>query len=621
MRDTPLDPLVGSESVVRPEFVEELADRLRSELRGVTSIEVRASTAARSRPRRMWIVGAAAAAVALVGTATWATRSDHRVPAPSATEPAQPPVATVSTVPAATVPAASVSPSTPTSTASPLTSTTIPVDQLQPVAIGDSVMLGAAEQLAAGGFVVDARESRQGADTAELVEDLAAAGELGRAVVVQVGLNGPVTDDVYRRIAQALIGSGQVVFLTVHADRSWIPGNNEIIRSLPAQYPNISVLDWDELVASGAIAGFAADGIHLATSEARQSYANAVFTALGLDDLVRTTRVSGLFVTVSDDRPAVIDLHDAAGLVRSFDLGCPAERTCTVESTRIIGDSIWVAVNDTGTDGSTVDVGARVVSVSVTNGEIVEHLGRRGTTTVRSAGLGTNGVLYAYLHDETDGRQLVAIDGDTVTVLATGVSGFLLSDDGRFLAVSFSNPPAGEQPRIQVTDLADGTTNSFTTDGINAGPGAWSPDGRHLIVNEQWEDGTAWVVDPWSASSRPSAEAGQFLDGACFVDAGTIAHRTWNVGYGQGDAQTGTVRLIALDDGSTRAELGTDLFGDALRCHPDGSITYLRRPVVVVDHGGGFSQPEPDPDAPVELVHIAPDGTSTSITSGLLRMV
>ena len=105
MRDTPLDPLVGSESVVRPEFVEELADRLRSELRGVTSIEVRASTAARSRPRRMWIVGAAAAAVALVGTATWATRSDHRVPAPSATEPAQPPAATVSTVPASSVPA------------------------------------------------------------------------------------------------------------------------------------------------------------------------------------------------------------------------------------------------------------------------------------------------------------------------------------------------------------------------------------------------------------------------------------------------------------------------------------------------------------------------------------
>jgi hypothetical protein len=338
-------------------------------------------------------------------------------------------------------------------------------------------------------------------------------------------------------------------------------------------------------------------------------------------DLVRPTDVSGLFVTVSADRPAVVDLRDATSVIGSFDLGCPTGRACVVASARVMGDTIWVAINDTDPDDPNNDIASRVLSVSPTTGEIVQHLGLRGTTTVLAAGRGADGVVYTYLSDELDGLRLVSIDDGDISVLETGVSGFLLSDDGRFLAVSLSNPPAGERPRIEVTDLADGSSNAFQTDGINAGPGAWSPDGRHLIVNEQWEDGTAWVVDPWATSPEPSAATGVFLDGACFIDAGTIAHRTWNVGYGQGDAQPGVIRLTAVDDGSTLADLGQDLFGDSLRCHPDGSVTYLRRPVADVDLGDGFIQPEPVYDAPVDLVRIAPDGSATTLTSGPLRMV
>jgi hypothetical protein len=100
-----------------------------------------------------------------------------------------------------------------------------------------------------------------------------------------------------------------------------------------------------------------------------------------------------------------------------------------------------------------------------------------------------------------------------------------------------------------------------------------------------------------------------------------IAHRTWNVGYGQGDAQPGVIRLTSLETGSTVTELGNDLFGDGFRCHPDGSVSYLRRPVVEVQLSPDFSQLEPDYEAPVELVHIAPDGTTTVIASGDLRLV
>lgn len=620
MRDTPLDPHVGSEGVVRPAFVDELADRLRFEFRGVESVDVRDAMPTRPRRRWPWLAGAAAAILAVALTATWASRPDRLVPAPVASEPA--PTAPASSTSIVSPSTASTTPDSTTATTVPAAiSTTIPLGQRPPVAIGESVMLGALEELAAGEFVVNADEARQGEDAARLVDDLVAAGEIGRTVVVQVGTNGPVTEDLYRRIADALVDADQVVFLTVHADRSWIQSNNDFIRSLPARYSNVAVLDWDELVASGAVAGMAPDGIHLETQESKQTYANAVFSAIGRDDLTRATRVSGHFVTVDDGRPSVVELRDATGSLGSFDLGCPIARICTVESARVIGDTIWVAISDTGSDGGIGDIGSRVVSVSTTNGEIVEHLRLTGTNAaaVRSAGLGANGVLYAYVNDYSSVRQLVAIEDGATTVLATGVSGFLLSEDGRFLAMSFSNPPAGDQPRIEVTDLVDGTTNSFTTEGINAGPGAWSPDGRYLVVSEQWENGTAWVVDPWSADPRPTA-AGEILDGACFVDASTIAHRTWNVGYGQGDAQTGQVQLTDVNGGPPLAAYGTNLFGDAIRCHPDGSITFLQRPIIQVDHGGGFSQPEPNYDAPVDLIHFKPDGTSTAITSGQLRL-
>jgi hypothetical protein len=223
-------------------------------------------------------------------------------------------------------------------------------------------------------------------------------------------------------------------------------------------------------------------------------------------------------------------------------------------------------------------------------------------------------------NDDVLDSRLDAASEQLVASFST-LDGFRLSDDGRFLAVSFSNPSAGEPARFEITNLLDQTTTAVETPYINAGPAAWSPDGRYLVVDEQWEDRTAWIIDPWSGSADPIPSTGRFLDGACFMNDRVIAHRTWNVGYGQGDAQPGVIRLTSIDTGSTIAEIGDGLFGDAFRCHPDGSISYLRRRVVEVQLSPGFSQLEPDYEAPVELVHIAPDGTTTVIDSGDLRMV
>jgi hypothetical protein len=287
-----------------------------------------------------------------------------------------------------------------------------------------------------------------------------------------------------------------------------------------------------------------------------------------------------------------------------------------------MGDTIWVAITDTEPGARDGVVDSRVVSVSRSTGDVVEHLSLDGPTAVRSAGRGADGVLYAYVDGQAPSeRSLVAVERGEARVMETGVSGFRLSDDGRFLAVSFSNPPASEPSRFEITNLVDHTTAGFQTDSINAGPAAWSPDGRYLIVNEQWENQSAWVVDPWSGSGEPIPGTERILDGACFMSDHVVAHRTWNVGYGQGDAQLGVIRLTSLDTGSTVAEIGDSLFGDGFRCHSDGSISYLRRPVVEVELSPDFTQLEPDYEAPVDLVHIAPDGTTSIGDSGALQMV
>ena len=67
-----------------------------------------------------------------------------------------------------------------TTSSSSTTSTTLPVEQRPPLAIGESVMLGAKTQLEAAGFVVDAAESRQGKDVVDVARPTACGRPAGQ---------------------------------------------------------------------------------------------------------------------------------------------------------------------------------------------------------------------------------------------------------------------------------------------------------------------------------------------------------------------------------------------------------------------------------------------------------
>jgi hypothetical protein len=158
-----------------------------------------------------------------------------------------------------------------------------------PLALGESVMQGATNQLAAGGFLVDASKSRQGTEIATILEAYRAAGQLGALVVIQSGTNGSVSDATYDRIMATLPAdlTPNVFFLTVKAPRGWIDANNSRIWSLASRYPNAHVIDWSTIATANDVK-LCSDGFHIACDpESEQFYANMVFDAIGRHDLAR----------------------------------------------------------------------------------------------------------------------------------------------------------------------------------------------------------------------------------------------------------------------------------------------------------------------------------------------
>jgi hypothetical protein len=181
-------------------------------------------------------------------------------------------------------------PTTPVMDDDPIGTTVIPAVERPPLAIGETVMLGAAPNLEAAGFVVDVEVGRPATDVVAVLDQYLATGRVGAQVVLHLGTNGPVSaetwDEILRRLPPDEVE--QVIVLTVTAPgRPWIESNNEIIRSLPERHPNVAWLDWAVFVQDNQVPGLAPDGIHLGTDAAKQWYANHVFDVIGRHDLVQ----------------------------------------------------------------------------------------------------------------------------------------------------------------------------------------------------------------------------------------------------------------------------------------------------------------------------------------------
>ena len=143
-------------------------------------------------------------------------------------------------------------------------------------AVGDSVMLGAADSLKkeVGNLeIMDAAVGLYPGDAVDILRSRKSTGELGDTVIIQVGENGPFSADQFDEMMD-ILGDRQVLFVNVKVPRTWEAPNNEVMSEGTRKYPNARLIDW-HTVGSEHPELFWDDGIHL-RPEGAKVYADLI---------------------------------------------------------------------------------------------------------------------------------------------------------------------------------------------------------------------------------------------------------------------------------------------------------------------------------------------------------
>ncbi|MGQ0824758.1 MAG: acyltransferase family protein [Actinomycetota bacterium] len=173
-------------------------------------------------------------------------------------------IATPTTAPGGAVDPAATAP--PTAPPPP----TVPAVPASVLAIGDSVMQGAEQEVEATipGSVVDAVKSRQFFEAVAVFDLLGTAGLVPDVVVVHLGTNGRFGDGEFDHMMASLGPAQRVYFLTARMPRSWETEVNETLARGVSRHPNAQLLDWREF-AGCHDDWFANDGYHVTDAGAR----------------------------------------------------------------------------------------------------------------------------------------------------------------------------------------------------------------------------------------------------------------------------------------------------------------------------------------------------------------
>jgi len=146
------------------------------------------------------------------------------------------------------------------------------------IAIGDSVMLGAAEQMQAAGFAVDAEESRSFRRGIEIVEALAEQNQLPEELVIHLGTNGPIGQSEMDEMMALVVDVPRVLLVENDVPRDYEAANNTLIANAASSRTNVGVLYWNGLASSCPGDCIYQDGFHLKTSGA-EYYTSLVVSA------------------------------------------------------------------------------------------------------------------------------------------------------------------------------------------------------------------------------------------------------------------------------------------------------------------------------------------------------
>ncbi len=132
------------------------------------------------------------------------------------------------------------------------------------VALGDSVMIGAKEKLAARlgpGFSMSAEVGRQASEFVAIAQRLKRRGHHPDAMIVQMGNNGPLYSDEMEALRKATSNVGELFLINDHAPVSWVGESNHALAEAARDWPHTTLIDWKPV--ADAHESLLWDGIHL----------------------------------------------------------------------------------------------------------------------------------------------------------------------------------------------------------------------------------------------------------------------------------------------------------------------------------------------------------------------
>lgn len=117
--------------------------------------------------------------------------------------------------------------------------------------IGDSVLLGSVKEVQAAfpNAYIEAEESRQAYEVADLFRKMIANGTMANRVVIALGTNGYFDISFGQELMDLLGPEREVYWVTVYGEfLQWEASTNQVIYELASQYPNLKIVDWESQV-------------------------------------------------------------------------------------------------------------------------------------------------------------------------------------------------------------------------------------------------------------------------------------------------------------------------------------------------------------------------------------
>lgn len=155
--------------------------------------------------------------------------------------------------------------------------------QIKATAIGDSVMLDASDNLQKlmPRTYVDAKVGRQGTSAPDVIKSLKADGHLSKVVILNMGTNGPMTDQTINQIIKAIGPGHQIFWVNAHVPtKSWEATVNHGIARAAKKHRNVHLVDWHGQSADHSD-WFADDNVHM------NEKGNAQFTRLIVQNILK----------------------------------------------------------------------------------------------------------------------------------------------------------------------------------------------------------------------------------------------------------------------------------------------------------------------------------------------